>query len=105
MIFDLHVLTVDEPRLVQALMKSRDQVSKFARRSAVEKAYHRHRRLLRARCERHGGRAAEERDELAAIDARDHSITSSASARTEGGNSKVMAFAASRLITSSNLVG
>src|SRR6516165_1702207 len=99
MIFDLDVLAVDEPRLVQALMKSRDQVSKFARRSAVEKAYHRHRRLLRARRERPRRRAAEKRDEIAPPN---HSITSSASARTTGGISRCRAFAALRLTTSSN---
>src|SRR5262249_21380474 len=60
--------------------------------------------LLRLRRERPSCRAAEERDRLATIDARDHSITSSASARTRGGISKFIAFAALRLITSSNLV-
>jgi hypothetical protein len=48
----------------------------------LEKPDHRHRRLLRARRERpRGRRAAEKRDELAAV----HSITSSARASTLGG--------------------
>ena len=61
-----------------------------------------HRLLLRERRERPRRRAAEERDERASSN---HSITSSASARIRGGNSKFIAFAALRLITSSNLVG
>src|SRR5262249_23870135 len=70
---------------------------------AAEQADHRHRRLLRARRERLGGcRAAEQRYELAAPY---HSITSSARASSDGGTSRLRALAATRLKTSSNLVG
>src|SRR5215471_16594618 len=60
------------------------------------------RRLLRARCERPcGRRAAEQRDEVAAL----HSITSSASCWRCKGTSRPSALAVLRLVTSSNLVG
>src|SRR5262249_50445119 len=62
--------------------------------------------LLRTRRERpRRRRAASERDELAALNARTHSITSSARASTVGGISRPSAFAVLRLITNSNLVG
>ena len=58
--------------------------------------------LLRARRERpRSRRAAEQRDELAAL----HSITSSARASSVGGTSRPSALAVLRLITSSYLVG
>src|SRR5262249_24922411 len=53
------------------------------------------------RCRRRDRRAAEERDEVAAV----HSITSSARASTEEGIARPSAFAALRLTTSSYLVG
>src|SRR5262245_8858213 len=57
--------------------------------------------LLRPRRERpRYCRAAEQRDELAAL----HSITSSASASSLSGTVRLSAFAVLRLITSSNLV-
>src|SRR6516165_10321825 len=63
-------------------------------------------RLLRARRERpRGCRAAEQRDEPAAIGFRAHSITSSASASRLGGISRPSAFAVLRLTANSNLVG
>ena len=59
-------------------------------------------RLLRARRERPTRRrAAEQRDELAAV----HSITSSARKRIAVGTSRPSIFAVFRLTTSSNLVG
>src|SRR5262245_61315498 len=59
-------------------------------------------RLLRARRERpRSSRAAEQRDEFAAL----HSITSSARAMSVGGTSRPSAFAVLRLIASSNLTG
>src|SRR5262249_52618854 len=58
-------------------------------------------RLLRPRRQRPRRRAADERDELAAL----HSITSSASASNLSGISRPRAFAATTLITSSYLVG
>src|SRR5262249_12274733 len=58
--------------------------------------------LLRPRRERpRGRRAAEQRDELAAVA---HSITSSARARSSGDTSSPSAFAVCRLMTNSNLV-
>src|SRR5262249_14869311 len=59
------------------------------------------RRLLRAHRQRPCCRAAEQRDELAAV----HSITSSARASSLSGTWRPSAFAVLRLITSSNLVG
>src|SRR5262249_36501809 len=68
----------------------------------MQKSNHRSRRLLRARGERpDGSRAAEQGDERATF----HSITSSARASSVGGISRPMAFAALRLIVSSNFVG
>src|SRR6516165_4602644 len=57
--------------------------------------------LLRARRKRPGHRAPDERDELAAA----HSITSSARASSDGGNSRSSAFAVLRLSIRSNFVG
>jgi hypothetical protein len=58
-------------------------------------------RLLRSRRERPGSRAAERRDELAAL----HSITSLACASRLGGTVIPIALAVDRLMTSSNWVG
>src|SRR5262249_9435205 len=58
-------------------------------------------RLLRARRERPRCRAAEQRDELAAV----HSITSSARASSVAGTSRPSALAVLRLIASSTVVG
>src|SRR5262249_2838478 len=55
---------------------------------------------LRPRLKRPRRRAAQQRDELAAL----HSITSSASARSVAGISRPSAFAVFRLMTNSNLV-
>src|SRR5262245_28674303 len=61
---------------------------------------------LRARRERPRGRcAAQQRDELAPLHRCNHSITSSARARSVDGTSRPSALAVLRLITSSNLVG
>src|SRR5260221_1064484 len=63
-------------------------------------------RLLCARRERpHYCRAAEQRDELAALHLRGHSMTSSARASKVGGTSRPIVLAAFRLITSSNFTG
>src|SRR5262249_24369274 len=75
---DLNVLAFDIARVPQSQPKCHLVRSRFARRPAAEEPDHRHRRLLRARRERpRGRRAAEQRDELAAV----HSITSSARAK------------------------
>src|SRR5262245_41961078 len=74
-------------------------------RRCAEKPHHRYHRLLRARCERpHRRRAAEQRDERAALHP-PHSITSSARASTVVGISSPSVFAVLRLTTSSYLVG
>ena len=66
----------------------------------------RHRWLLRARHERpRDRRAAEQRDEHAALHVRGHSISSSASNCIELGTSMPRALTVLRLMTSSNLVG
>src|SRR3974390_1884878 len=57
--------------------------------------------LLRARDKRPRRRAAEQRDERAAL----HSMTSSARASTDAGTSIPIAFAVLRLMTNSYLVG
>src|SRR5215468_6963292 len=57
--------------------------------------------LLRPRCQRPSRRSAEQRDELAPPD---HSITSSARARSMGGTSSPSARAVGRLMMKSNLV-
>src|SRR5262249_2346846 len=64
-------------------------------------AYRLRHRLLRACRERPRRRAAEQRNELAAL----HSITSSARASREGGTSRPSALAVLRLTTRSYLVG
>src|SRR5262249_23311175 len=61
--------------------------------------------LLRARRERPCRRAAEKRDELAAIHLRGHSITSSATKRKSRGIVSPSSLAVFRLMTNSNLVG
>src|SRR5262249_39112625 len=73
------------------------------RRSAAKIADNPHRRLLPARRERPCCCcAADKPDERAPPD---HSITSSARARSVGGTSRPRAFAVLRLITSSYLIG
>src|SRR5215475_8521516 len=62
--------------------------------------------LLRARHEwPRSRRAAEQHNELAPLQLRDHSITSSARASNVAGTSSPSAFAALRLSTNSNLTG
>src|SRR5262249_47406376 len=71
-------------------------------RPNADEADDRHRWLLRARRERpRRRRAANERDELAAL----HSITSSARASRVGGTSMPSVLAVFKLMTSSYLVG
>src|SRR5262249_32785193 len=86
----------------EALPKGIDNICEAGSRGASEKSNHRHGRLLRSCRERpRRRRAAEQRDELASS----HSITSSASASSDGGTSRPSALAGFRLITNSNLVG
>src|SRR5262249_6569422 len=96
-----YVVAVDETSFLQAVAERRYPVDGIDSRRRVEKADHRHRRLLRPRCERpRRRRAAEQRDECAAF----HSITSSASNCIELGTARPKAFAVLKLITNSNLV-
>src|SRR5262249_20827947 len=103
-ILNRHVLTLDIACFLQALTKRAHHRRVCVRRCAVKKSNHRHRRLLRARRQRPRGRAAEQRDEIAALHRCNHSITSSARASSVGGISRPSARAVLRLITSSNLV-
>src|SRR5262245_2379088 len=65
-VFDRHVLALDVAGVFEALAKSAQAIRQRVRRPAVEQPDHRHRRLLRPRCQRPGDcRAAEQRDELA----------------------------------------
>src|SRR5262249_20775161 len=61
------VLALEESGIFQALQDHRDERRVDGGRTGAENADHRHRRLLRARRERPRGRAAEQRDELAAF--------------------------------------
>ena len=75
--FDRQVLTIDIAGLGQAFAERRYNIDIRLRGTGVQKSDHRHRALLRTRRERpRSRRAAEKRDELAAL----HSITSSAKA-------------------------
>src|SRR5260370_34398543 len=65
----------------------------------------RHRRLLRLRSRRPRCRAADERDELAALHLRAHSINSLARSRNVSGIARPSTLAVVRLIMRSNLVG
>src|SRR5262245_52036766 len=92
-------------KLLEALANRCNSISCFLTtfRLREQQAYESRARLpLRARRERPRGRAAEQRDELAAPD---HSITSSARCWKDKGTSIPSAFAALRLITSSYLTG
>src|SRR5262249_60782072 len=84
MVLHSHLLALDVASSVKALAE-RSGTARI-RRTAVDEADHRHRRLLRPRRERpRGYRAAEQHDELAAVHCCNHSITSSARASSVGG--------------------
>src|SRR6516225_5612975 len=101
-VFDHDVLALDEACFLQALTEGGHEVHSVSERGVPQEPNHRHFWLLRVCRERpHRSRAAEERDELAAV----HSITSSARASSVGGTSRPSALAVLRLITSSNRVG
>src|SRR5262249_21338394 len=94
-VFDCDVLALDVAELRKPATEG-DQEGPI-RRYRTEKPDHRHRWLLRARCERPcRSRAADERDELAAL----HSITSSASPSSGSGTVSPSALAVLRLMTS-----
>src|SRR5262249_41113995 len=81
-IFDRDAVAFDVPFFRKAVAECNYARPQLRWRSTVEESDHRHRRLLRARCERpRGRRAAEQRDELATL----HSITSSAATSSLSG--------------------
>src|SRR5262249_43050268 len=95
------IAALDVAGFVETLPDRVELAGSFTVRAA-EQANHRHRRLLRPRRERQRRcRAAEQRDERAAV----HSITSSARATRVAGTSRPSALAVFRLSTNSNLVG
>src|SRR5258708_7112491 len=100
-ILDRHILALDVAGFTKALAEYGQIPPCTIDRPDAEEPDHRHRRLLRASRERPCGRAAEQRDEVAALH---HSITSSARASSVTGMSMPKAFAVPRLMTSSNLV-
>src|SRR6516162_6780780 len=102
MVLDRHVLALDVPGFVEAFTERSGNARGGIGRPNVDEADDRHCRLLRARHQRPRGRAAEKREELAALH---HSITSSARASSVGGTSMPSAFAVLMLMMSSNLVG
>jgi hypothetical protein len=57
-VYDRHVLALNIAGVFEALAKSAHTVRQSIRRPAVEEPDHRHRRLLRPRRERPGGRRA-----------------------------------------------
>src|SRR5215475_3534975 len=99
---DCYVLALHIADVFEAQAECAQTVRHRVRRSGVEQPDYWHRRLLRARRERPcGGRAAEQRDEIAAF----HSITSSASSRKESEIVRPSALAVLRFTLSSNFVG
>src|SRR5262249_8675398 len=100
-VLDRHVLRLDVASFAEACTERACMARRAIERPTADKAYHRHRRLLRARREWPRRRTTQQRYELAAF----HSITSSASASSVAGTSRPSAFAALRLMTSSYLVG
>src|SRR5262249_20275279 len=104
-VFDRPALALAEPRLLQAPPDGPHTLPVAVGRRGMQERDCRRSRLLRARRERPRSRAADERDELAALHPRNHSITSSARASTVAGISRPSPFAVLRLTTSSYLVG
>src|SRR6516164_8134821 len=100
-VFNRHIAALLISGFGEALAESVHPTSTIARRHGAQEADHWRRGLLRVRRERPRGRAAEQRDERAAL----HSITSSARSSSIGGTVRPIVLAVFRLITSSNLVG
>src|SRR5262249_28117461 len=97
-ILDHDVATVDITSLPQPLPKRIDIAPVAFEGLFVQKPNHRHRRLLRTRGQRPRRRTAKERDELPPP----HSITLSARSNIDSEIESPIAFAALRLMTSSN---
>src|SRR5262249_18001307 len=101
--FNCQILALDIPRLAQSFSKSPQQWLSWSRRTGMQIADHGSDGLLCSRDQwPRSHPAAEQPDELAPPD---HSITSSASARSLSGTVKPSAFAVLPLITSWNRVG
>src|SRR6516162_975704 len=100
-IFDREIAAVDPAEIAHSLHEGGGPLALRRRATRSEQSDSRHLRLLCARRERPRSRAAEQRDELAAL----HSITSSASVIKVFGIVMSSALAVLRLTTSSNLVG
>jgi hypothetical protein len=64
-IIDTNILVLDKVSFEQALLDCAHGLHLYMRGPAAKEPDHRHRRVLRARCERPSRRAAEQRDELA----------------------------------------
>ena len=109
--FDRQVAPLDKAGFAQALSEGCQHIGVACRHAATEEPDHRQRPLLRARRERpkirrHGRRAAEEGDELAALHwCSRHSMTSSARSRIEVGTSSPSALAVFMLSTVSYFTG
>src|SRR5215470_2064285 len=101
-ILDREIAAVDPAEIAHSLHEGGGPLALRRRAARSEQSDGRHLRLPRSRSDRpRRRRAAEQRDEPAPL----HSITSSASASSVGGSSRLSAFAILRLITNSNLVG
>jgi GAF domain-containing protein len=97
-----HVTTFGPAEFAQSLDEGGHPRARLRQRARTQESNRRQFAcLLRARRERPGSRAAEQRDERAAS----HSITSSARNRNDSGIVKPIALAVVRLMTSSNLDG
>src|SRR6516225_3414657 len=105
-VLDRDGTTLDPAEFVQSLHKSSNPLAHGPSGTHTQEADGRHLALLRAcRDGPSSGSAAEQQYELAALQPRDHSITSSAIASSLSGTVRPSAFAVLRLITSSNRVG
>src|SRR5262249_42053783 len=101
-VFDRHVFALDIAGIFESLAECAQTVRVVVRRCGIEPPDHRHRWLLRARCQwPRRRRPAEQRHELAPL----HSITSWTRACTVPGTVRPSALAVLRLTTKSNLVG
>src|SRR5262249_1497792 len=104
-IFDQNITAVDKTGFAQPQAKCRYKIGSRLKPAAMEKSDYRHRGLLAPPRERpRRGRAAEQRDERAALYRCSHLITSSARASSDGGTVRPSTLAACALMTSSNLV-
>src|SRR5262249_53462537 len=104
-ILNRKVATVDPGEFTESLHKSGNPVALNRRVGTQESDGRYFARLLRPHRERpRGCRAAEQRDEVATVHLRGHSITSSTLASSCGGTSRPSALAVCRLMANSNLV-